>query len=1079
MNSNSLQQNFILFLEKSKDSKEVPRNLNGRLCCEKCRFSTKDIALFERHIAQHEEVTFSCTICNHISYSRVESQRHLVKHKGSFPYKCNWCSYGAVRRDYMVKHIQRIHGKSADGIFANDCTKKIEGTKGLGLSEPRTLSGPSHDVKVVSHSAGNVSGLLSSASQTRPSAPYRVTSTTCSLPMIKPQPYIVTSTTQTVCKVTQGIINPPHVSTKEAIEYIKKRSEKTSLEKTTVTSALPRVHIGISGDRSVQQKPPLQSHVVGTTEKTATDFKTMPKLQAGTPVSNNNHLKTLLSNQREAPVALLSNQREAPVALLSNQREVPVALLSNQREVPVALLSNQREAPVALLSNQREAPVALLSNQREAPVAQMPVTSGAVQNIPVAHAIQWSVPSSANPTVLVDGFRQGIPSIKHVAQPPGKNSQHKARPNILVRTPPMTVESSTKSGVQVGLLSTLNQPSQHNRPLMVSGPEERNPPRSSVQVELLAPLNQPIQHNKPLTVSCPEEITIPAGCLVELVEVKNVNGTRELELRLVPQQLSGPQQKDLKSTTVTSATSRLSFKCRVATDDNQSVNMNHDINTPKANAIPEHLVQRSHLKSLLADDKVYLKNDTEVNGTVLSSRKNGTGSSSKWLHALSRSVASNPSEPHDFMQWLRAEQKKVATEPVKPQSRMHYPIKNISPHARKKNSTAKGLKYKRRAAQPPADKQEDTELSYQGLPVISSVFSLCPIPQETPSHIHTIEAETQISVVSESKESPNTTDNPRVCRPTMKTEDEARLLTDGQLAEKKVETLEEPKVSEDIVKEKLNPVEEKTFASDDEDKISSKLCSSSTDALKTDPSSSMNSSSGSMSDCSSQHEKMETTNLEPEKSCLAQNDSPVASNMNPTVALIRMPSLEFFSLSESATKEKRDSEESVTARPVVCCTSNQQNLQERTIKLVLKRKRSETSTSQDGRIDLVCIDLPPKNKKQKRAKKHKSSKDQHPGNATMESTCLTPLKDDQLIKHPGPNQPVVVLNHPNPHVWMVSMKDQQRRSSTPDLSNQDGTIMSNPVRTCPAFKMTLKKVQGQKYQVTELLLKGVFENTVL
>ncbi|KAK2829141.1 hypothetical protein Q7C36_017131 [Tachysurus vachellii] len=1017
MNSNSLQQNFILFLEKTKEAQEVPKILNGRLCCEKCRFSTKDTALFERHVAQHEEVTFSCTICNHISYSRVESQRHLVKHKGSFPYKCNFCSYGAVRRDYMVKHIQRIHGKPADGIFTTECTKKVEGPKGLGQLAPRTLGGPSHDIKVVSHSAGNVSGLLPSANQTRPSAPYRVTSTSSNPPIIKPQPFVVPSSTQTVGKVTQGIINPTNITAKEAIEYVKKRSEKTSLEKTAVTSTLPRVHIGMSGDRPIQQKPPLQSQVVGTTEKTTTVFKTMPKLQVGIPVSNNNHLKTLVSNQCEAPVA------------------------------------------------------------------QKAVISGAVQNIQVA---QRSVPSSTNPTV--ERFRQGMPSIKHIVQTPGKNSPRKARPNIFVRTPPMTVESSTKSSGQVGYLSPL---SQHSRPLIVSGPEDRNPPRSNVQVELLAPLNQPIQHNKPLTVSCPEEITIPAGCLVELVEVKNINGTHELELRLVPQQLPGPQPKDLKSTTVTSTTSRLSFKCRVATDDNQPVNMDQEINTPKANAIPQHLVQRSHLKKLLSDDKVNIKNETKVNEKLLCSRKNGTqapGTSNKWFHTVSKSVVSNSQESNKFMQQPCARQKNVATESAKPSSHTHCSNKNLSANGINKNSTTKGLQYELRAAQPPTNKQEDAELSYQGLPVISSVFSLCPISQDSPSQIHTIEGEAQISIVSESKESQNNADNPKACRPNLKTEDEARLLIDRQLTEKKVEILEEPKASEDIMKEKLDTMAEKTYEND-EDKISSELCRSSTNALQTDPPSNMKSSSGSQSDQSMQREKMETTKLESEKSLLAQSDDPFASNMNPIVTLIRMPSLEIFSLSESANKEKRDSEESITARPVVCCMSDQQNLQEKTIKLVLKRKTSETCTAQDEKIELVCINLPPKTKKAKkeknRAKKHKSSKDQQLlGKDTMESMCLVPLKDDQLVKYPGPNQPVVVLNHPNLLVQMANIEgqtstNQHCRNPTPVLSNQDGAILSTPVRTCPAFKMTLKKVQGQEYQVTELLLKGVCENTVL
>lgn len=62
--------------------------------------------------------------------------------------------------------------------------------------------------------------------------------------------------------------------------------------------------------------------------------------------------------------------------------------------------------------------------------------------------------------------------------------------------------------------------------------------------ELLPPLNGLIQHNRALTVSLPEEVTIPAGCLVELVEVKTVNGTKELKLRLVSQQENESVIKD-------------------------------------------------------------------------------------------------------------------------------------------------------------------------------------------------------------------------------------------------------------------------------------------------------------------------------------------------------------------------------------------------------------------------------------------------------------------------------------------------------------------------------------------------------
>ncbi|XP_054453078.1 uncharacterized protein LOC129089745 [Anoplopoma fimbria] len=66
--------------------------------------------------------------------------------------------------------------------------------------------------------------------------------------------------------------------------------------------------------------------------------------------------------------------------------------------------------------------------------------------------------------------------------------------------------------------------------------------------DLLNPWNGLIHHNRALTVSLPEEVTIPAGCLVELVEVKTVNGTKELKLRLVSQQENESVIKETRTT---------------------------------------------------------------------------------------------------------------------------------------------------------------------------------------------------------------------------------------------------------------------------------------------------------------------------------------------------------------------------------------------------------------------------------------------------------------------------------------------------------------------------------------------------
>ncbi|CAH2299817.1 zinc finger 518B [Pelobates cultripes] len=77
--------------------------------CEKCRFSTKDPLKYNNHISLHKDIKFSCSHCNYVCYTKGEFQRHLVTHTGKFPYTCEYCGYGAVRNDYIVKHIKRIH----------------------------------------------------------------------------------------------------------------------------------------------------------------------------------------------------------------------------------------------------------------------------------------------------------------------------------------------------------------------------------------------------------------------------------------------------------------------------------------------------------------------------------------------------------------------------------------------------------------------------------------------------------------------------------------------------------------------------------------------------------------------------------------------------------------------------------------------------------------------------------------------------------------------------------------------------------------------------------------------------------
>ncbi|XP_011368489.1 zinc finger protein 518B [Pteropus vampyrus] len=84
----------------------------GKYYCDKCRFSTKDPLQYKKHTLQHEEIRFICSHCSYVSYTKGEFQRHLVKHTGIFPYQCEYCDYGAIRNDYIVKHRKRVHERA-------------------------------------------------------------------------------------------------------------------------------------------------------------------------------------------------------------------------------------------------------------------------------------------------------------------------------------------------------------------------------------------------------------------------------------------------------------------------------------------------------------------------------------------------------------------------------------------------------------------------------------------------------------------------------------------------------------------------------------------------------------------------------------------------------------------------------------------------------------------------------------------------------------------------------------------------------------------------------------------------------
>ncbi|XP_078071023.1 uncharacterized protein znf518b [Mustelus asterias] len=116
--SHKMDRTLITELSDSKDDLSFPREVKlhktrhlkpDTSYCNKCRFSTKDPLLFQKHILRHEEIQYKCGRCDRVCYTRGEFQRHSVQHTGTFPFKCRYCDYGAVRKDYVVKHTKGVH----------------------------------------------------------------------------------------------------------------------------------------------------------------------------------------------------------------------------------------------------------------------------------------------------------------------------------------------------------------------------------------------------------------------------------------------------------------------------------------------------------------------------------------------------------------------------------------------------------------------------------------------------------------------------------------------------------------------------------------------------------------------------------------------------------------------------------------------------------------------------------------------------------------------------------------------------------------------------------------------------------
>lgn len=83
--------------------------VNGNFQCEKCKFSTQDVGTFVQHIHRHNESHYKCGKCHHVCVTKGELQKHLHGHSGTFPFTCQYCSYGVTKREHLIRHVITLH----------------------------------------------------------------------------------------------------------------------------------------------------------------------------------------------------------------------------------------------------------------------------------------------------------------------------------------------------------------------------------------------------------------------------------------------------------------------------------------------------------------------------------------------------------------------------------------------------------------------------------------------------------------------------------------------------------------------------------------------------------------------------------------------------------------------------------------------------------------------------------------------------------------------------------------------------------------------------------------------------------
>lgn len=616
--------------------------------------------------------------------------------------------------------------------------------------------------------------------------------------------------------------------------------------------------------------------------------------------------------------------------------------------------------------------------------------------------------------------------------------------------------------------------------------------------ELLSPLHGLIHHNRALTVSLPEEVTIPAGCLVELVEVKTVNGTKELKLRLVSQQENTSVIKDTRTafSQTTALGKRLSSTlnhpnamrstsmgmCTVNRKqcETKTINVERPVPASISNNIPNVVSKEKSGLKRASPEIINLESNTVIPNKVPKSMLNSVREGHSGIRMTQTAAPISIRGPNRLNTTLHSDGMGTSVCPrvvderknLIPEHLKSIPPRRVTDAKNSPRDVSMAVKVEPRAICLKTNTvsktmKEAVSLNQQRFKSASPSFSV-PKARPPATLLNKDNAANQSFPQSRTLNKPLT-----VNAPVLPNHTKSKVTTWTQ-------DISSNDTAREVSEPKSFPVISSVFSLSQQPEdaqgsmqplvmalrgiVMDKTNSSANipaDPIKITNSADKTPTSGPcvlqaatkkrsyirdllLTDCASEsvkveeHDKHSHTSPHP-------NHIDVKKEKSSTTATGNINKCTPIPASTSSTDEESKLashiETPAATDPLQQVDKNELDIPSKFLTVSLKR---------------VQVGVWKKSKKglKLRISKYKT---QVPMGSVTDCTVIypMPLKVDQLVKRPGPNQPVVVLNHPKPRVSV-----QGARAET--FSN---TGASEVVPKCQILKMRLSKVMGQKYEV--------------